>query len=133
MSVMTAPTMETICRWSHGHWQAQAADVVIEDLVIDSRSIDRPAGSLFIALKTSLRDGHNYIADTYSKGVRNFLVSNDIDVAAYPDANIIKVADTLRALQQIAAAHRKQFDIPVVGVTGSNGKTIVKDWLYQLM
>lgn len=108
-------------------------DTVIEDLCIDTRKIDRPASSLFIALKTNLRDGHNFIEDAYNKGVRNFLVSQVIDVAAYPSANFIQVKDTLKALQQIITAYRKLFDIPVIGVTGSNGKTIVKEWLYQLL
>ena len=109
------------------------ADMPILDLCIDSRKIDRPAESLFIALKTNLRDGHKFIADAYEKGVRNFLVSESVDTAAYPATNFIGVKDTLAALQQIVAGYRKLFDIPVIGITGSNGKTVVKEWLYQLL
>ena len=78
---------------------------------------------------------HNYISDRYRRGVRNFVVQ---DVPAgystvYPDANFLKVADSLVALQRLAERHRDEYDIPVVGITGSNGKTIVKEWLYQLL
>lgn len=103
------------------------------ELSIDSRNIERPETALFVALTTSLRDGHTYIADAYQKGVRSFLVCADVAADTLPGANIIKVKDTLVALQQVAAAHRKQFSIPVIGVTGSNGKTVVKEWLYQLL
>ncbi len=79
--------------------------------------------------------GNNYISDLYRRGVRNFVVQ---DVPAgystvYPDANFLKVADSLVALQRLAERHRDEYDIPIVGITGSNGKTIVKEWLYQLL
>ncbi len=120
--------------WAQGTWlREQDGNVVIDELVADSRKITSPEQVLFIPLKTERRDGHEFMKAVYAKGVRNFLVSNDIDVAAYPDANIIKVADTLHALQSIVAGYRKQFSMPVIGITGSNGKTIVKEWLYQLL
>lgn len=108
-------------------------DDLIEHLLIDSRRLIFPAESLFFALKGPRRDGHIYIEDLYNKGARNFVVSAAIDVSPYPGANVILVDDTVRALQQLAALHRKRFSIPVIGVTGSNGKTIVKEWLNQLM
>lgn len=111
----------------------ERGDTTIDDLAIDSRSIELPENALFIALKTNLRDGHSYVQDAWLKGVRNFLVSHAVDVAQLPGSNIIEVKDTLAALQQIAAAYRKQYTIPVIGITGSNGKTIVKEWLYQLL
>lgn len=106
---------------------------VIDHLLIDSRRIVFPSSSLFIALKTTHRDGHRFIADAYKKGVRNFIVSENVNADDYPEASFVQVADTRSALQQLASHHRKQFSIPTIGITGSNGKTIVKEWLYQLL
>jgi Alr-MurF fusion protein len=108
-------------------------DGTIEYLLLDSRKVNSPGTSLFFALKGSRRDGHAFIPELYKKGVRNFVVSEKTDASAYPEANLLFVEDTLAALQQLAAYHRKQFNIPVIGITGSNGKTIVKEWLYQLL
>ena len=110
-----------------------ADNTVIEHLQIDSRKITHPASSLFFAIVTPHRNGHTYIEEVYKKGVRNFIVSQKPPSAKFPEANIILVDDTLKALQDLAAHHRKQFDIPVIGITGSNGKTIVKEWLNQLL
>lgn len=106
---------------------------IIEHLVLDSRRIHTPATSLFFAIKGPRRDGHQFIGELYKKEVRNFVVSETIDTSLYPGANFLKVADTLLALQRIAAWHREKFTLPVIGITGSNGKTIVKEWLYQLL
>ena len=126
--------MSKIRTWAQGTWlREQNGNIAIDELVTDSRKITSPEQVLFIALKTERRDGHEFIKTAYGKGVRNFLVSNDVDIAELPEANIIKVAHTLNALQSIVAAYRKQFSIPVIGITGSNGKTIVKEWLYQLV
>ena len=123
-----------IMKWCNGLWLAKENDnAPIEELCIDSRTIEHPENALFIALKTSLRDGHSFIQDAWLKGVRSFLVSQPLDSSQLFGANIIQVTDTQVALQQIAAGHRKQFDIPVIGITGSNGKTVVKEWLYQLL
>jgi alanine racemase len=105
----------------------------IEHLVLDSRKVYSPATSLFFALKGPRRDGHHFINDLYKKGVRCFVVSESVQASTYPDAQFIKVKDTLKALQELAAWHRSQFSIRVIGITGSNGKTIVKEWLYQLL
>lgn len=107
---------------------------IINELQTDSRNIVNPSGSLFIALITPNNDGHKYIGDVYQKGVRCFLVSSlpqNIDL--YPLAQFILVKDTLAALQKLCSYHRLQFDIPVIGITGSNGKTVVKEWLFQLI
>jgi len=112
---------------------AVVADTKIEYLLLDSRKVYAPAASLFFALKGPRRDGHQFIPELYKKGVRSFVVSEEQDKAAYPDAGFIIVGDTLNALQQLAIYHRSQFAIPVIGITGSNGKTIVKEWLYQLL
>lgn len=109
------------------------ADTVIEHLLLDSRKVYSPATSLFFALKGPRRDGHQFIPELYKKGVRSFIVSEKQDKTAYPDASFILVKDTMLALQQLASYHRNQFSLPVIGITGSNGKTIVKEWLYQLL
>ena len=109
-------------------------DYTITALLTDSRSLTFPEETLFFALVTERNDGHRYIKDLYRKGVRNFVVEHRVaDEELMPEANFIIVKNTLDALQQLAAAHRKKFDIPVIGVTGSNGKTTVKEWLYQLL
>ena len=106
----------------------------ISELVIDSRRLIMPEGSLFFALTSKRNDGHKYIEDLYEKGVRNFVVEHEpTNLLLLYNANIILVKSTLVALQALAAAHRKQFKIPVIGITGSNGKTMVKEWLYQLL
>ena len=106
---------------------------VISHLLLDSRKIIVPAHSLFFALEGFRRDGHDFIPALYRNGVRSFVISREMDFSAYPEANFLKVKDALAALQQLAAFHRRQFQIPVIGITGSNGKTIVKEWLYQLL
>lgn len=107
------------------------SDTTISILLTDSRRINNPDCSLFFALP-GRRDGHEFIADAYTGGVRNFVVAHQIDTVI-EDANFLIVANVLVALQTLAAHHRKQFDLEVIGITGSNGKTIVKEWLYQLM
>ena len=107
---------------------------VIQILLTDSRSLSKPEVTLFFALSTAHNDGHRYIRDLYEKGVRNFVVQHEFTgMNEIPEANCLWVEDTLIALQLLAAFHRKQFSIPIIGITGSNGKTIVKEWLYQLL
>jgi alanine racemase len=108
-------------------------DVMVEQLLTDSRRLLYPESTLFFALYGARRDGHAFIPDLYLRGVRNFVIYQKLDLADYPDANFILVKDCLRALQMVATFHRQQFDLPVVGITGSNGKTIVKEWLNQLL
>ena len=101
------------------------------DLLIDSRHLMDPHQALFFALKSTRNDGHKYIGELYEKGVRAFVVSQQPDDTC-PEAAFILVPDTLKALQALASSHRQQFTYPVIGITGSNGKTIVKEWLYQM-
>ena len=111
------------------------ADANIGWLLTDSRSLCFPEETLFFAIRTQRNDGHHYIPELYRRGVRNFVVE-DVPADAtgsYPDANFLKVTTTLAALQRLAERHRDEFDIPVVGITGSNGKTMVKEWLYQVL
>jgi len=105
----------------------------IQHLLTDSRRIYAPSHSLFFALRGERRNGHQFIGEVYQAGVRNFVVSEPVDTEDHPGANFLFVNDTLAALQDLAAYHRSQFNIPLIGVTGSNGKTIVKEWLYQLL
>lgn len=106
----------------------------IDWILTDSRSLCFPEETLFFALKTKRNDGHKYIPDLYTRGVRNFVISDlPENLADYPDANFLQVAQPLKALQRLAAKHREQFQVPVIGITGSNGKTVVKEWLYQLL
>jgi alanine racemase len=108
-------------------------DSLVEQLLLDSRKVFAPATSLFFALKGERRDGHQFIPEVYTKGVRSFVVSQVPEAGLFPGAVFLQVADPLKALQDLAAAHRQQFSMPVIGITGSNGKTIVKEWLYQLL
>ena len=104
-------------------------------LLTDSRSLCFPEQTLFFALRTKRNDGHKYISELYRRGVRSFVVEQvpeDYQIQ-YADANFLKVPSPLAALQRLAERHRDEFDIPVVGITGSNGKTWVKEWLYQLL
>lgn len=107
-------------------------DRIIQHLLIDSRRLDAAEQTLFFALASQRNDGHKYIEDLYQSGVRAFVVSR-MPEEVHPDACYIQVQDVLKALQQLAAHHRSQVDIPVIGITGSNGKTIVKEWLAQLL
>ncbi|MBQ9186768.1 MAG: bifunctional UDP-N-acetylmuramoyl-tripeptide:D-alanyl-D-alanine ligase/alanine racemase [Prevotella sp.] len=120
------------------------ADATIGWLLTDSRSLCFPEETLFFALKTARNDGHRYISDLYRRGVRNFVVSEKGMAAAnpslltlrsslYKDANFLVVPSPLAALQRLAERHRDEFECPIVGITGSNGKTMVKEWLYQLL
>ena len=111
------------------------ADANIGFLLTDSRSLCFAEETLFFALKSGRNDGHNYISDLYRRGVRNFVVENvPTDYAStYADANFLKVEKSLVALQRLAERHRDEFDIPVIGITGSNGKTVVKEWLSQIL
>ena len=108
------------------------SDDTILHLLTDRRTLSEADGTLFFAIPTKRNSGCRYIDGLYQRGVRNFIVPADY-AADYRDANLWRVNDVLLALQRIAASHRSQFSIPVVGVTGSNGKTIVKDWLVQLL
>lgn len=119
--------------------QLANAEAEITTLLTDSRNLADPAGVLFFAIRTKKGDGTRYMADLYSRGVRNFVVPDDLALnpstwcGGDVDCNIWYVADVVDALQRIAAAHRAEFSLPMVGITGSNGKTIVKDWLVQLL
>ncbi|MGB1217614.1 MAG: Mur ligase family protein, partial [Saprospiraceae bacterium] len=102
-------------------------------LLHDSRQLQSASETLFFAIETDKNDGHEYISELYQKGVRNFIIEKEINTSKYPDATFELVNNSVHKLQEIAKEHRQQFNIPVIGITGSNGKTIVKEWLYHLL
>jgi alanine racemase len=114
-----------------------ASDLVVEQLLTDSRRLVFAEQTLFFALPGPRRDGHDFIESLYDQGVRCFVVNRSIDLStlkAYcTGAIFFEVPNCLAALQKIAAYHRSKFDMPVIGITGSNGKTTIKEWLYQLL
>lgn len=103
----------------------------IKYLITDSRTITDYSQSVFFALVSERNNGHKYVNDLYRNGVRCFVVSENVNLPK--DCAVIKVKNCLTALQQLAAYHRERFSLPVIAVTGSNGKTIVKEWLYALL
>ena len=111
------------------------AEARIDWLLTDSRSLAFPETTLFFALRTPVGDGHKYIPDLYRRGVRNFVVGTVPDnyETDYPNANFLRVLSPLKALQRLAERHREEYVLPVIGITGSNGKTVVKEWIYQLL
>lgn len=115
------------------HQSASLIQLPIQHLLTDSRKIIYPESSVFFAIRGERSNGHRYLKEVYDAGVRSFVVESSQDLSLPSDVNIIQVTDSLQALQLLAAAHRTQFHFPVVGITGSNGKTIVKEWLFQLL
>ena len=111
-----------------------SADVEAAHILLDSRKLLFPASSIFFALSGPRRNGNTFIPELYAKGVRCFVVNEEFtDDDSFPGAVFLHVSDVLQALQALTAYHRQQFNLPVIGITGSNGKTIVKEWLYQLL
>lgn len=108
-------------------------ELIIRYLSIDSRKINIPAETLFIALSSERQDGHDYLQQARKRGIRCFVVSKVIDLSDFPDCVFIQVEDCLKALQNLAAFHRNQYQLEVVAITGSNGKTVVKEWINQLL
>ena len=106
--------------------------LVITELLFDSRLLTSPGNTLFFSLKSNRNNGNKYIDELYNKGVRCFVVEESLS-SLYPLSHFIVVEDTLKALQELAAHHRNNFFLPVIGITGSNGKTIIKEWLYQIL
>ena len=125
-------TLHEVAEIVSGQLIGAAENKSISDLLIDSRHLVDARQALFFALTSVRNDGHKYIKELYDKGLRAFVVKL-LPEEDLPEAAFIVVPDTLKALQALAAHHRQQFDIPIIGITGSNGKTIVKEWLYQIL
>lgn len=125
-------TIEHIVSWLNSN-SVIKIPAQIAHLLTDSRRLIYPNTSLFFAITTGHNDGHLYVEELMQRGIFNFVVKTNFDTRPFPNANFLKVDDVLRALQVIASHHRAQFTYPVIGITGSNGKTIVKEWLNQLL
>lgn len=125
-------TLSGISEIIGGQFVGHNEGALVTDLLIDSRQLVDAAHTLFFALTSVRNDGHRYIGELYEKGVRAFAVQH-LPETTPSDASFIIVDDTLVALQTLAAHHRAQFSYPVIAITGSNGKTIVKEWLSQLL
>ena len=108
-------------------------DREITTLVVDSRKVVVAEGTVFFAIFGQRNDGHQFVAELYQLGIRQFVIERELALGSFPEANFLLVPSSLSSLQSLAAHHRRQFSIPVIGVTGSNGKTIIKEWLYQLL
>ena len=115
----------------NGSVQQMESDETITSLLTDSRNPIIAPGSVFFAIKGERHDGHDFVADLHRQGIQNFIVERQVDLPS--NANILIVDSSIRALQRLAAHHRNQFSIPVIGITGSNGKTIIKEWLYKMV
>ncbi|MFM9004628.1 MAG: Mur ligase family protein, partial [Flavobacteriales bacterium] len=109
----------------------EARDIV--RVITDTRNMGVEAGAVFAAISGVNHDGHIFISQAYSKGVRVFICEHEVDFMGDDDATFLIVPDTLKALQKWALLHRRKFQIPVIAITGSNGKTVVKEWLNQLL
>ena len=108
--------------------------IIIKDILIDSKRLISAHKTMFFALLSKKNDGHKDIEELYNKGVRNFVVQKEhVKNNKLKSAAFFYVENTLQALQKLTAFHRSQFDIPIIGITGSNGKTVTKEWLFQLM
>jgi alanine racemase len=128
---------------THGGLLQYRQEYTIQHLLLDSRKLINPVSSVFFAIKGTFNDGHDYISNLYHRGVRQFVVEQISDIPgikhtsslaiSFPEANFLQVNSSLTALQQLAAFHRQQYTLPVFAITGSNGKTIVKEWLAQLL
>jgi alanine racemase len=108
-------------------WMAPA------QLLTDSRQLRNAASTLFFCIVSKRNNGHHYLPELYEKGVRNFVVQEMPAEGTFADANLILVKNSIEALQKLATEHRKKFHLPVIGITGSNGKTIIKEWLAQIL
>jgi UDP-N-acetylmuramyl pentapeptide synthase len=123
-------SLASIC---NGKILQQNREREVRDLLIDSRKTLLSDQTLFFAISGERHDGHQFIPDLYAAGIRQFVVEQSVSIDQYQEANIILVDSSRTALQALAEAHRKNFTIPIIGITGSNGKTIIKEWLFQLL
>jgi alanine racemase len=130
--INTKYSIQTIAELLKADTFIEKFPVEISRLVIDSRAVIDPESSLFFALSAQ-RDGHEFIRNAYGNGIRSFVISKRECLNLFDDANFLLVDDVLKALQQLGKYNRALYNIPIIAITGSNGKTIVKEWLYQLL
>lgn len=110
-----------------------SSDRDVTSLMVDSRKALISEGTVFFAIRGERHDGHKFLNQVYQQGIRQFVVEHQVELNQLQDANILQVGSSIAALQLTVAQHRRQFSIPVIGITGSNGKTIIKEWLSQLL
>ncbi|MCJ7448472.1 MAG: bifunctional UDP-N-acetylmuramoyl-tripeptide:D-alanyl-D-alanine ligase/alanine racemase [Bacteroidales bacterium] len=109
-------------------------DMKVTDIVTDSRHISFTDGLAFFAIRGKHHDGHKFIESLYKRGIRTFILEElPADVPNYSDAALIMTSGTIEALQLLSAYKRKKFKSPVIAITGSTGKTIVKEWLADIL
>jgi alanine racemase len=125
-------TLRNIIPILKAHWVGENDVAVIDSISIDSRSLQNGENTMFFAISGPNNDGHTYINELIDKGVRHFVVTY-IPETVTGKANFLVVENTLEALQKFAAYYRSLFDFPIIGITGSNGKTIIKEWLNFLL
>lgn len=106
---------------------------VVTHVVLDSRKLSLPSSAVFFAVSGVRHDAHSFLSDVYRAGVRVFVTEKPGVLDGKSDCAVIRVSNTIDALQRLAAHRRQQFHLPVIGITGSNGKTVVKEWLNQLL
>ncbi len=124
--------IKNLCQVLNAKFIGSTSTSTIDHVSIDSRSLQNNTNTLFFALVGPNNDGHKYISELIEKGVLNFVVSH-IPEGLSAKATFLVVKNTLDALQQFAIHHRNQYKLPIIGLTGSNGKTIVKEWLNFLL
>lgn len=116
-----------------GTWLQNVFEPSGFELITDSRKANPTANSVFFAISGQRHDGHFFLEELFRNGCRQFVVEREVNLTSFPGCNILKVKSALAALQSIARVHRSKFQYPVIGITGSNGKTIIKEWLYHLL
>ena len=129
-------TIDKIAQIINGKLIQQKTKLAIENILLDSRRLVFPATTIYFSLAGPTRNGNLFIPELYQKGVRNFVVDQSVDSSLLnicTEANFLQVENPRASLQMLAAYHRNSFAYPVIGITGSNGKTIIKEWLYQLL
>jgi len=124
--------VDQIAQITNGQITGIKPELVIQNICFDTRTIRSPKNSLFLALKTENDNGHKYISEAINQGIQLIICEIENKEANTTSCQII-VKNSLVALQKLAAYHRAQFDLPVIGITGSYGKTIVKEWLHSLL
>lgn len=130
---MTTFSLEIMAEKSGVSMLQNSSKIDIEYLLTDSRTLTFAPTTCFFAIISARNNGHKYLAYLYAKGVRNFVVSDSIELSQFPEASFLKVENTIEALQLFASEKRKLFKGEVIAITGSNGKTIIKEWLYQVL
>jgi alanine racemase len=130
---MISYTLDKLCKATNGKMIGDPFSSFMH-ISVDSRTLSSTEDTLFIALRGERNDGHRFIGELIQRGVENFMVEDlNTEYQAVKDVNFVIVTDSLRALQDFVSFHRSQFNIPIIGITGSNGKTIVKEWLFQVL